>query len=83
LQALEVLNGNTAYKMAQNAAANYAGMPDGKLIEELYLAALCRYPTPREQSAAARYLAAAKTRSDGITDLAWALLSTQEFMFQH
>jgi len=83
LQALEVLNGNATYKMAQNAASNYAGIPDAKLIEEIYLAGLCRYPTPREASAAGRYLSVAKTRQDGITDLMWALLSTQEFMFQH
>ena len=83
LQALELLNGETAYQMARRAAAGYAGLDADRLIEEIYVAGLCRRPSARERQTAKQYLEKAKSRDDGVTDLTWALLSTQEFLFQH
>ena len=48
LQALELLNGPTAYAMAQRSAAYYSGLKDDALVDELYLTALSRLPTARE-----------------------------------
>jgi hypothetical protein len=55
----------------------------GKAVEELYLAALARYPTREEQKKAATYLAGEKDQRRALEDLVWALLNTREFMFNH
>lgn len=53
-------------------------------IDELYLAALCRYPTPDERTQAAQYIA---TRNDHLQeafeDLVWALINSKAFLFNH
>jgi hypothetical protein len=54
-----------------------------KAIEELYLAALARYPTKEEMKKGLTYLARQKDVRGGLEDLAWVLLNTREFMFNH
>ncbi len=83
LEALELLNGGTAHQMAEVGARHYAGMTDPALIEELYLSALSRFPTPKEQEIAQRFLSKASNRENAVTDLVWTVLNTQEFLFQH
>jgi hypothetical protein len=56
---------------------------DAAAIQELYLAALCRYPTPPEKSVALAALRAASDRRAGLEDLLWALLNSKEFLFRH
>jgi len=55
----------------------------GEIVEELYLAALSRYPTQVERRAAVPALALAKDRSVAAQDLMWALLNSKEFVFNH
>jgi hypothetical protein len=83
LEALELLNGGTAYHLAETGARNYTAMPDAALIEELYLSALARFPTQKEQATAQQFLVKAANRSNAVTDLVWTVLNTQEFLFQH
>lgn len=83
LQALELLNGATPFKMAQGSLSRYSNMDDAHLIEEVYLAGLCRFPTARERDTALRFVAKARSRVEGVTDVVWALIGTQEFLFQH
>ena len=83
LEALELLNGITAYRMAEVGARHFASMTDAALIEDLYLSALSRFPTPKEQTTAQRFLTRAVNRENAITDLVWTVLNTQEFLFQH
>jgi hypothetical protein len=83
LEALELLNGGTAYQLAQIGARHYASLPDAALIEELYLSAFARFPTPKEQATAQRFLAKTANRENAVTDLVWTVLNTQEFLFQH
>jgi hypothetical protein len=83
LQALELLNGGTAYRMAQESVQHYAPFDNDKLIEELYLSALCRVPTDREKTMARQYLAGATDRNRAVMDLIWTVTNTQEFLFQH
>jgi hypothetical protein len=59
------------------------GRPDDAAIEELYLAALSRYPTSSEKTAALSALRAAPNRRAGLEDLLWALLNAKEFLFRH
>ena len=60
-------------------------VPDAdKLTEELYLTFLARYPTDAERSAASSYLnRAGVDRRQATQDLAWSLLNTREFTFNH
>jgi hypothetical protein len=57
---------------------------DGELVEELYLIFYSRPPTPRERAAAVEYLRAAPdSRRQAAEDLAWSLLNSLEFIFNH
>jgi hypothetical protein len=60
-----------------------AKMPPGKAIEELYLAALARLPSPDERHQALGYLAKHKDVRRGLEDVLWALVNSREFMFNH
>lgn len=56
-----------------------------KLIEELYLTALSRFPTPAEAEKMLRVLTSVKTeeKRSALEDVCWALLSSKEFLFNH
>ena len=61
-----------------------AGKTDSDIIDELYLAALSRFPTDRERQTAIAYLVSHKTaRSQALQDILWAILNTKEFIFDH
>lgn len=55
-----------------------------ELVEELYLAALSRFPTAAEQAAMLRVFAeAGADRRAATEDVLWALLNSREFVFNH
>jgi hypothetical protein len=55
-----------------------------RLIEELYLTFLNRFPTDSERQTAGRYLSdSTASRRDAAVDLAWSLMNTLEFTFNH
>jgi hypothetical protein len=57
---------------------------DDKLLDEMYLTFLARPASPDESKFAKEYLKTkAKSRREGFEDIAWALLNTKEFMFNH
>jgi len=60
-------------------------MPDDKaLIDELYLTFLSRHPSQDERQTALSYLAAQTSdRRRAVEDLAWSLMNTLEFVFNH
>lgn len=62
--------------------AEFAKRPR-KLVEELYLTILSRYPTPAELSALTEYRDSVAERRRAATDLAWALINTAEFGYRH
>ncbi len=57
---------------------------DGVVVDELFLTFFSRYPSLEERTASAAYL---KKRPDNrrgaVEDLAWSLLNTVEFVFNH
>jgi hypothetical protein len=55
---------------------------DRAIVQELYLAALCRPPTEKEQAAAGVLLGRAKDRRAALEDLAWGLLNAKEFLLR-
>jgi hypothetical protein len=60
-------------------------VPDPSAVaEELYLSLLSRRPTPDERAEVVDYLALRPTeRTSAIRELAWALLASTEFRFNH
>jgi hypothetical protein len=57
---------------------------DPELVEELYLTFFCRYPTEAERTASLQYLTRhADNRRQAAEDLAWSLLNSLEFVFNH
>ena len=55
-----------------------------KLITEIYLLVLNRFPTPSETSIAVNYFSETKKdKYQNTSDLVWALINTKEFLFDH
>jgi hypothetical protein len=90
VQALHISNGDTlrsklTAKDGKVEVAAASGEPLYRVIEELYLSALSRYPKDEE---VAQLLDATCGNSEGerralIEDLFWAVLSSREFLFNH
>jgi hypothetical protein len=59
------------------------GRPANDVIDELYRMAVCRKPTDAEQKSAIDYVAAKQNAADGLEDVCWVLLNTDEFLMQH
>jgi hypothetical protein len=59
------------------------GRPQQEAIELLYRSAVCRSPTEDELKSAVDYIAAKQHASEGMEDVCWALLNTDEFLTQH
>ncbi len=60
-----------------------ASRPLEETVTELYFTILSRRPTEEELKTAAAYVGAAKTKRDGLVDVAWALVNTSEFLYRH
>lgn len=57
---------------------------DGPLVEELYLLFYSRTPTEKEKATAVQYLGRDKgKRREAAEDLAWSLMNSLEFIFNH
>ncbi|HKI35329.1 MAG TPA: DUF1549 domain-containing protein [Gemmataceae bacterium] len=56
---------------------------DEEVLEELFLAALSRFPKESDKKVFAEYRARAKNRADAFTDVVWALVNTREFVLNH
>lgn len=52
-------------------------------VKRLYHATLGRNPTPRELAAAKKLIAGSANPGEGYQDLYWALLNSNEFIFNH
>ncbi len=56
---------------------------DAEIVEELFLATLCRLPDTAERTAGLESLRGAQERMAGSVDLLWALINTREFILNH
>ena len=60
-----------------------SGASDRQAVEELYLAALCRPPTERERTELEGLIHQHPSRREALEALAWALISSREFAYNH
>jgi hypothetical protein len=87
-QALQMINGPVVHTKLRDANGRVAKLvaankPDDEIINELYVAALCRRPVPAELDAAKKHIATNSDRKLAMEDIGWALLNSKEFLFQH
>jgi hypothetical protein len=92
-QALHTINGETLNEKViddRGAIARMvaAGRSNAEVLDELYWSALSRPPTARERTAILAALertpgADPDARRRGLEDLAWAVLTSTEFLFTH
>jgi len=85
-QALNLVNGRTiadaiADPKGRVAKLILAGTPDRAIVEELYLAALSRFPTPKEYDTALTFLRAGESRAAWAQDLLWSLANSKAFLY--
>jgi hypothetical protein len=86
--AIQFFNGPLIYGKLRDGNNRFrkllaAGKPHDEIIRELYLAAVCRLPTPKEMDASHAHIAAKGDAAVAFEDIAWAILNTNEFLFQH
>ena len=87
-QALEFLRGDLVHGKLESSGNRFrkalaAGRNDQEIVRELYWTAFSRPPTEVEEASAQRHIAAANDRAAALADVCWAILNTNEFMFQH
>ena len=86
--AIELFNGATIHKKLQEQSNRFRTalkreVPLPEILDQLYLSAVCRLPTEFERNAAIAHCGMRETPADGLADVCWALLNTDEFIFQH
>jgi hypothetical protein len=87
-QALHMLAGNTyTEKLAKEGGRMdrllKSGSSDAKIIEELYLAALSRFPSDAEQKDVQQWISTRASRPEAIRNIVWAVISSREFVTNH
>jgi hypothetical protein len=86
--AIQFFNGPLIYNKLRDQNNRFrkalaANKPHPEIITELYLAAVCRKPTEKELAASMAHLAAKNDPIVAFEDICWAILNTNEFLFQH
>jgi len=86
-QALHMLTGKTfTEKLAREGGRVdrliRSGAGDGEIVDELYLAALSRFPTAEER-ARLEEMIAERPRREAIESLTWGLISSRQFSHNH
>ncbi len=87
-QILHLMNGSEIQAKLSHESGNVAKFSrtisdDGKLVDELYLTFLSRSPSSDEQKYAVEYIRRQPDRRRAVEDLAWSMLNTLEFVFNH
>ena len=87
-QALQLYNGPLVHEKLADETNRFrrllsAGAEREEIVTELYLAGFSRHPTEAELKTALSYVAKSDDHAAAFEDLAWALLNSNEFLFQH
>jgi len=85
-QRLYMLNSSHIQKKIQQGPRVQKTVADAKspddLVDRLYLMILSRHPSDSERATALAQLKSG-SKNDSVTDLAWALVNTTEFLYRH
>lgn len=86
--AIELFNGPVVYDRLKDPNNRFrkllaTGQSPEVVLDDLYLAALSRLPNAEERVAATQHLAKNPDVATSFEDLCWALLNSDEFLFQH
>jgi hypothetical protein len=87
-QALQLINGPTINEKTRDANNRVGKLlarkrTDQEILNDLYVAALCRVPTDGEIKAALEHIAKAADKRKGWEDVQWAIVNSKEFLFRH
>jgi hypothetical protein len=87
-QILHLMNGDTINHKLRHEDGHIARWcrqykDDMQLLDEIYLTFASRLPTDNERKFVKEYLTKMNNRREAFEDVAWALLNTKEFMFNH
>lgn len=87
-QALQLINGPTVHNKLRSASGSVhqwiaQGKTDAEIIDLLYLTALSRPALPEEQQTAQNHIKSNEDRTRAVEDIAWAVINSKEFLFQH
>jgi hypothetical protein len=78
----DVLNGMLAESDNRLGKQIAAGRSNAQILDELYLAALCRPPSATERKAALELVERGKDRRAALEDVLWGLLNAKEFLLR-
>ncbi|MFN9719373.1 MAG: DUF1549 domain-containing protein [Planctomycetota bacterium] len=87
-QALQLINGPTVHNKLRSDSGSVhqwivQGKTDAEIIDLLYLTALSRPALAEEQQTAQNHIKSNEDRTRAIEDVAWAVINSKEFLFQH
>jgi hypothetical protein len=87
-QAFQMINGESVRRKLEspsNRIARHleANTPAEAILEELYLAALCRQPTSAERQSMLAHVKKAARPRDAWQDVVWAIINSKEFLLRH
>src|SRR5206468_264843 len=87
-QAFQMINGEAVRKKLEDPGNRIGRLieqkaDDEEILTELYLAALCREPSPAERSSILAHVKSRGHRADAWEDAAWALINSKEFLLRH
>ena len=87
-QVLHVLNSPVIHDKVSHVGGQISRLvekhaDDNRLAEELYLTFVSRFPNADERQVATAYMAEKTDRKRAVEDLAWSLMNSLEFLFNH
>ncbi len=87
-QALQLINGPVVHNKIRAKEGRLhrwiaAGKSNEEIVGLLYMAALSRHPVAVEVETSLKHIAANQDRISALEDVAWAIINSKEFLFQH
>jgi hypothetical protein len=87
-QAFQMINGDSVRRKLDDPGNRIGRLMErharaDEILDELYLAALCRRPTTPERAAILARVQSASVPRDAWQDVAWAIINSKEFLLRH